>query len=63
MGVALRFAVVGNGGKAQSRFVNSGEGGASGNGVVRLLGGIRNGDLGPDEPAFGESWPLLADVR
>ena len=66
MGVALRVAEVGNGGKAQSRFVNSGEGGAKGNGLVWLLRGMRNGDLRPEDELIGDTscdpLPLLAGV-
>jgi hypothetical protein len=55
---------IGNGGKAQSRFVSSGEGGRRGPGSepLRVEG---NGDLGPEPALMGDAielCPLLAGV-
>ena len=59
---------VGKGGKAQSRFVNSGDGGRFPTGVVILREGMPKGDLWPEELLLGEIviskelWPLLLGV-
>jgi len=55
---------VGKGGKAQSRFVSSGEGGRRGPGNDPLRK-LLNGDLEPDDALKGETMelcPLLAGV-
>jgi hypothetical protein len=63
--VLLLDALVGNGGKAQSRFVSSGDGGLARDGIVMPREGARNGDR-PDDVLIGEKAleprPLLAGV-
>jgi hypothetical protein len=63
--VLLLDTFVGNGGKAQSRFVSSGEGGLARDGMVIPREGARNGDR-PDDVLIGEKAleprPLLAGV-
>jgi len=58
--VVLRDGI-GNGGKAQSRFMSSGEGGRRGPGAVAFLG-AGQGDREMDDVLAGdrmEPWPLL----
>jgi hypothetical protein len=63
--VLLLDALVGNGGKAQSRFESSGDGGLARDGMVMPREGARNGDR-PDDVLIGdmalEPRPLLAGV-
>lgn len=61
----LLDTLVGNGGKAQSRFESSGDGGLARDGMVMPREGPRNGDR-PDDVLIGEiplePRPLLAGV-
>jgi hypothetical protein len=63
--VLLLDTLVGNGGKAQSRFESSGDGGLTRDGMVMPREGARNGDR-PDDVLIGdmvlEPRPLLAGV-
>jgi hypothetical protein len=63
--VLLLDTLVGNGGKAQSRFESSGDGGLARDGMVMPREGARNGDR-PDDVLIGdmalEPRPLLAGV-
>lgn len=61
---AVGLFAVGKGGKAQSRFVSSGDGGRRGPGNDPLRRFV-NGDLEPEDALIGEImelWPLLAGV-
>ena len=49
----LLDAIVGKGGKAQSRFISSGEGGLAREGIVMPREGARNGER-PDDVLRGE---------
>jgi hypothetical protein len=51
--VLLLDTLVGNGGKAQSRFESSGDGGLARDGMVMPREGARNGDR-PDDVLIGE---------